>query len=398
MTIASTLSKPNLSLVDFIQSIIAEKLENKDAFYVLNLGDVSSLIDRWSHSLPMVQPFYAVKCNPDPKLLTKLEQLGCNFDCASKFEIELILSLGVSPDRIIYANPCKEESHLKYAAKVGVNLTTFDSICELEKIKKWHPQCDLILRITGPDDISGAILPLSSKYGVRPEEVESVLEVAKAKQLNVIGVSFHIGSGCTNPLAFRAAIASAKEVFKTASRLKMNPMHVLNIGGGFMAKPSFEEAATIINSAINDYFGDLIDDLKIIGEPGRFIAETVLTLAAVIIGKRVRGDTIEYWISEGMYSSFNALLYGCATLNCTPLACNSNPKNPTCEGQRTYVSKLFGPTCAAVDTITQDIRLPELEVGDWLIFKNMGSYTSCCGTSFNGFKTATKSYAYNTRG
>ncbi|WCJ35381.1 Ornithine decarboxylase [Euphorbia peplus] len=351
-------------------------------------------MNRWSNSFPNVQPFYAVKCNPDIKLLTKLQELGCNFDCASKSEIEMILSLGVSPDRIIYANPCKEEAHIKYAASVGVNLTTFDSAYELEKLKKWHSKSDLMIRIKAPDDISGALLPLSSKYGADLDEVESLLTIAKEAKLNIVGVSFHIGSGCTNPLAFRTAIASTKQVFDTVSRLGMSSLKILNIGGGFTATPKFEEAATIIKSAIHDFFGSAKDELRIVAEPGRFIAETVFTLITNIIGKRVRGEVNEYWINDGMYGSFNALIYGCATLNCTPLARISSPSNPTCEQAPTYVSKLYGPTCAAVDTITQKIQLTDLAVDDWLIFWNMGSYTTCCGTNFNGFKTATTSFDY----
>lgn len=103
--------------------------------------------------------------------------LGTNFDCASQAEIESILSLGVSPDRIIFANPCKAESHIKYAASVGVNLTTFDSIDELKKMQKCHPKCDLIIRIKAPDD-SGARYPLDSKFGALHEEVETLLQAA----------------------------------------------------------------------------------------------------------------------------------------------------------------------------------------------------------------------------
>ncbi|KAL0016900.1 hypothetical protein SO802_003969 [Lithocarpus litseifolius] len=83
-------------------------------------------MDRWTRALPTVQPYYAVKCNPNLSFLGAMAALGSNFDCASQAEIESILSLGVSPDRIIFANPCKAESHIKYAASVGVHLMTFD--------------------------------------------------------------------------------------------------------------------------------------------------------------------------------------------------------------------------------------------------------------------------------
>ena len=83
-------------------------------------------MDKWNHSFPNVKPFYAVKCNNEPALLTKLANLGTNFDCASLLEIDTVLSLGISPNQIIFANPCKAIPHIKHAAAVGVNFTTFE--------------------------------------------------------------------------------------------------------------------------------------------------------------------------------------------------------------------------------------------------------------------------------
>ncbi|KAL6193194.1 hypothetical protein ACLB2K_034278 [Fragaria x ananassa] len=126
-------------------------------------------MDTWKRNLPMVQPFYAVKCNTHPDLLATMVAHGSSFDCASRSEIESILALGVSPDHIIYANPCKASSHIKYAAKVGVNLTTVDSLDEIEKIRKLHPKGSLLIRIKAPDE-SGSRWPMSSKYGALPKK------------------------------------------------------------------------------------------------------------------------------------------------------------------------------------------------------------------------------------
>ncbi|KAA8537467.1 hypothetical protein F0562_027075 [Nyssa sinensis] len=238
---------PNDGLTDFIQSVIFKKQELKEPFYVLDLGMVVSLMEKWNRSLPTVRPFYAVKCNPDPAFLGAMAALGSSFDCASKAEIEAVLSLGVSPDRIVYANPCKAESQIKYAASVGVNLTTFDSKDEIEKIRKYHPKCNLLIRVKGPED-GGARCPLGPKYGALPEEVEPLLQAARAARLTVSGVSFHIGSGATHSRAYRGAIASAKTVFDAASRLGMPRMRVLNIGGGFTAGPQFDDAANAVKS------------------------------------------------------------------------------------------------------------------------------------------------------
>ncbi|PON60620.1 Ornithine decarboxylase [Parasponia andersonii] len=375
-------------LISFMQSIVLNtQLDSKEPFYVLDLGTVVSLIDQWARALPSVRPFYAVKCNPDPALLGAMAALGSGFDCASQAEIESVLGLGVSPDRIIFANPCKTEAHIKYAASVGVNLTTFDSVDEVEKIRKWHPKCDLLIRIKAPDD-SRARCPLGPKYGALPEEVEPLLRAAQAAGLTVSGVSFHIGSGATHSSAYRGAIGAAKSVFQAAARLGLPEMWVLNIGGGFTAGQPFEEAASNVREALQAHFPKAQGRLSLIAEPGRFFAESAFTLAANVIGKRVRGELREYWINDGIYGSMNCLLYDHATLKCVPMACSSKRANPTCEGAITYSSTVFGPTCDALDTVLTGHWLPELQVNDWLLFPNMGAYTMAAGSNFNGFNTS----------
>uniref|UniRef100_A0A0D3H9J9 ornithine decarboxylase n=1 Tax=Oryza barthii TaxID=65489 RepID=A0A0D3H9J9_9ORYZ len=106
----------------------------RSAFHVFDLAKVVDLHRGWRRALPDVRPCYAVKCNPDGAMLAALAALGAGFDCASRAEIEAVLALGVRPATIVYANPCKPEAHLEYAAEVGVNLTTYDSEEEVAKI------------------------------------------------------------------------------------------------------------------------------------------------------------------------------------------------------------------------------------------------------------------------
>ncbi|XP_058220619.1 ornithine decarboxylase-like [Rhododendron vialii] len=375
---------PKDGLTDLIRSVVSENQDFKEPFYVLDLGVVTSLMEKWTRSLPTVRPFYAVKCNPDPAFLGAMAALGSGFDCASQAEIESVLSLGVSPDRVIFAHPCKIESHIKYAAAVGVKLTTFDSIGEIEKIRKYHPECSLLIRIKPPDE-SGSMYPLGSKFGALPEEFAPLLQAAQSAKLTVSGVSFHVGSATTNFSAYRSAVAAAKAVFDTASQLGLPKMLVLNIGGGFTAGPNFDHAANAVKSALHEYFKNE-PDLTVISEPGMFFAESAFTLATNIFGKRVRGASREYWINDGVYGSMNCVLSN-VTLN-APFACTSNHGNPTCQGMKTYCSTVFGPTCAAVDTVLRGHQLPELQLNDWLVFPNMGAYTAAVGSNFNGFKAA----------
>ncbi|XVF42146.1 hypothetical protein PTKIN_Ptkin01aG0336200 [Pterospermum kingtungense] len=386
--VATPFSKDEL--IGFIQSLILNEKQQEimEPFYVFDLGVVNSLFETWTRNLPMVRPFYAVKCNPNPAFLEAMAALGTGFDCASLAEIETVLSLGVSPNRIVFANTCKPESHIKYAAKVGVNLTTFDSKCELEKIKKWHPKCALLMRIKVPET-SGAAIQFGSKFGALPEEIIPLFKAAKAMQLEVVGVSFHIGSRAINFQAFEEAISAAKTTFETAAQLGLPQMHILNIGGGFTSGSRFTEAASAVKAALEKYFPNEPGNcLTIMAEPGRFFANSPFTLAASIIGKRDRGEIKQYWINDGLWGSMSFLRYDHDDVICTPLANCSRNKNPTSKGLKTWASTVFGPTCDGGDVVLKGYQLPELNVNDWLVFPNMGAYTTSCGNDFNGFKTS----------
>ncbi|KAK9200694.1 hypothetical protein WN944_015892 [Citrus x changshan-huyou] len=157
---------------------------------------------------------------------------------------------------------------------------------ELDKIRKWHPKSDLLIRIKPPVD-SGAKYPLDSKCGAghHPQEIMPLLKAAEASGLSVVGVSFHVGSDATNFAAFRGAIAAAKAVFDTAARMSNNKMRVLDIGGGFSFTNSnpklFQEAASIIKEALQAYFSNELlpgSSLRVISVPGRFFTGSAFTL------------------------------------------------------------------------------------------------------------------------
>lgn len=117
-----------------------------------------------------------------------LAALGLGFDCASKSEIQQVLQLGVDPERIIYANPCKQASFIRYAAQQHVAKMTFDNAEELHKIKLLYPNAELVLRILTDD--SKSLCQLGLKFGAPMERVASLLQTAKDLELNVIGVRY----------------------------------------------------------------------------------------------------------------------------------------------------------------------------------------------------------------
>lgn len=376
----------------------------EDAFYIVDLHAVQDRVDLWRKLLPDVEPFYAVKCNPDAMLLAHLAQAGLGFDCASRGEIGQMLDLGVSTSRIIYANPCKQASHLRFAADQGVSLSVFDSEEELVKMAALHPSCELLLRLRVDD--SKAQCVMSDKYGAPMEEAPYLLERARALGLRVRGVSFHVGSGCYSPQSFVDAVGCASYVHDIAAGAGAR-MDVLDIGGGFPGtdseKVSFASIAAALRPALAKHF-PTSRGVRTIAEPGRFLAASSHTLAVNIIGKkRVQmnagdGAHTMYYVNDGLYGSFNCVLYDHADPSCNVLpdthhSLRDKSNSKIADGPL-ISSSIWGPTCDGFDCIHKEMRMPDLAVGRWLYYHDMGAYTTAAGSTFNGMTQPNKVYLH----
>jgi ornithine decarboxylase len=372
--------------------------DSEDAFYVVDIQDILRKHKKWLLNMPRVQPFYAVKCNPTPIVLELLSALGIGFDCASKAEIDSVLNLGVSPKNIIYANPCKTKSFIRHAADVGVDLMTFDNELELYKIRQFHPNAKMVLRIKVDD--SHAVCRLGLKFGADIDKVSHLLQTAKNIGVNVVGCSFHVGSGCESADAYTEAIANAKYVFDLGRQLGFK-MNFLDIGGGFpgtsITKVTFEETSKAVNTALDIHFPAVDEmgnesDLTIIAEPGRFYVASAFTLATNIIAKRtVQMEDQQmaqmYYLNDGVYGSFNCTIFDHWVVEPTPF-----PIDESLEDRQSYLTTIWGPTCDSMDCIKRDVIMPEMHIGEWVLFKEMGAYTICAGSEFNGFKMPALQY------
>lgn len=371
------------TVLDVINGAVQEGKE--DPFYVVDLGDIVYKYNLWKNLLPRVHPYYAVKCNDCPMVLDLLAGLGVGFDCASKKEIEAVLKSGASSSSIIYANPCKASSFVTYAASMGVNVMTFDNELELHKIKKLFPQARMVLRIRVDD--SKSICQLGVKFGCYEQHIPSLLRVAKDLHLNIIGVSFHVGSGCQDTYAYARALETAARIFALAKTLGFD-FTFLDIGGGFPGLKGdvvlFKEIAHIVNEKLDRHF-PAASGVEIIAEPGRYFTASAFTLCTNIIGKRELSFPNEdimnmYYVNDGLYGSFNCLIFDHAVV--TPLAYQMKPPS---EG-KLQKSSVWGPTCDGMDCILKACYLPSLNVGDWIVFENMGAYTISAASTFNGFE------------
>lgn len=346
------------------------------AFYIVNLSHIVKQVELWKALFPNVQPFYAVKCNSDRVILKVLAELGVNFDCASKNEIKNALDF-VGPDRIIYANPCKTSQNISYSRSQDVDLLVFDSQEELYKIKIYHPYAKLVLRIKVDDTLS--LCRFSQKFGMGLDDVPDIIDLCKLLKLNVVGVSFHVGSGCGSGAQFAAAVQDAAKVFDMFAQ-KSVYLSLLDIGGGFVDRPDFAAFIQPLVDALGD-FQRSYPSTTMIAEPGRFFVAQSHTLVLQVIGKKVikHSDDVKfaYYLNDGIYGSFNCAIFDHARPEICPYSeRNEDTKHP---------SWVFGPTCDSVDKMDGIHMLPELVISETVFVPNFGAYTRASSTTFNGF-------------
>ena len=384
---------PSLVSVTEILSVAIKKrcrmsAPNRFPIFAVDISAVANQLLRFCAALPRVTLYYAVKCNPDPFLITLLARLGACFDCASQEEIDIVAkALGATEehatlsDRIIFANPIKDLKDLAHARKVDVSLMTFDSIEELEKIANYYHTARLLLRISVED--SSALCPLSSKFGAQMEEVETILDEIERLGLDLVGVAFHVGSGCTSIMSYEEALIASKDVFNRAANRGMK-LRILDIGGGF---PGHDDEAPITFLSIAKKVSTLIEalfdhDVKVIAEPGRYLVTGAFTMASQVVMATKSEDRAHYYLSDGVFGSFrDAYLLNV----CYPpeILWKENDMDTS-----KYLSNLYGPTQDPIDIISRGLWMPSLDAGDWLLFKNMGAYTRSLATR----RTATKHY------
>jgi len=373
--------KEDFDVTKFIEEKIAKhKLE--DPFYVVDLGNIKRKLLQWQELLPRVEPFYAMKCNPHPAIIRTLKHFGVGFDCASKVEIGTIVETErVSPSKVIFANPCKPPSHLVYAKEHSVEMMTFDNIAELEKIHRYYPKAKVILRLLTDD--SSSICRFGSKFGAPPKHVPILMKKAVDLGLDLIGLSFHVGSGCLSADAFVDAVRYAHRVFCLAREMGIQ-LTLLDIGGGFPGStdthpyPSFTDIAGVLAPALDDLFPPDLG-VRIIAEPGRYFAAESHTLAVCVYARRdvvleakelgllesahtgyeslpedesvARPDYL-YYVNDGVYGSFNCIFFDHAKVVPIPLKKK--------EDSKLWRSTIFGPTCDSMDCITTNAMLPKL--------------------------------------
>jgi ornithine decarboxylase len=324
---------------------------------------------------------YAVKCNPEPRVLRALWAGGVrHFDCASPAEIALVRQMFPAAS-IHYMHPVKSRVAIREAwQRHGVCDFVLDSAAELAKIVAETSDTDdsrargLFVRLavgnSGTYDLTG-------KFGADPTEAARLLAAARPRAAR-LGLCFHVGSQCLEPRAYAEALAFAADVIRASGVM----VDTIDVGGGFpvsypgVTPPPLATYLAEIDTAMKSYG---LNGVELWAEPGRALAAAGTSVVVQV--QHRRGDAL--YINDGIYGSLSDA--GAPGFRFPARLIRSTPSIPA--PMQSF--RLFGPTCDSADRMDGPFQLPnDVAEDDWIEIGQLGAYGAALRTAFNGFDRA----------
>ncbi|EMB22475.1 type III PLP-dependent enzyme [Treponema denticola] len=353
---------------------------------VVNLKTIKKNYQKLRENFPYADIFYAIKANPHEEIISMLNEMGSCFDIASRYELDKVLKLGVSPERLSYGNTIKKAKDIAYFYEKGVRMFATDSKDDLKNIAQFAPGSRVYVRIL-VENTTSADWPLSRKFGCHPDMAYDLCIQARDSGLIPYGISFHVGSQQRDIGQWNDAIAKTKYLMDSLEEEEEIKLEMVNMGGGFPASyvtpaNDLSEYASEISRYLEDDFGE--ERPRIILEPGRsLVGDSGILVTEVVMISRKNNTALFRWVylDTGL---FNGLI---ETLNESLKYPIITDKDEGCKKWGEVV--LAGPTCDSMDIMYEDYKysLPtNLKPGDRVYFLTTGAYTSSyASVEFNGF-------------
>jgi len=381
-------SMHDVKITDYMSEEEWQKMKNFAAdketpFLVINIGSIRRKYQELRKGFDYAKIYYAVKANPNVDVLALLRDLGSNFDIASIYELDKVMGLGVTVDRISFGNTIKKRKDVREFYRRGVRMFATDSEYDVRMLAEEAPGSRVYVRIL-TEGTQTADWPLSRKFGCQPDMAIDLLILAKQLGLEPYGVSFHVGSQQRDIGVWDAALAKVKYIFDWLQTEENIELKLINMGGGFPANymdrtNEFEVYAHEITSFLRDDFGDNLPE--IILEPGRsLVGDSGVIFSEVVLISRKDKTALNRWVYTDI-GKFNGLIETLGESIKYPVFCDRMGE--------TEEVVLAGPTCDSLDIMYEDAKyeMPlSLEVGDRLYWVSTGAYTtSYSSVEFNGF-------------
>lgn len=329
-------------------------------------------------ALPDVDLHYALKPLPDATVVQVLAREGSWFDLATNGEVDLVRNAGIGAERCIHTHPIKRDSDIRHALDYGITTFVVDNPDELAKFLIYRDRVRLLLRVSFRNP--QAIIDLSRKFGCDASAAIGLIEHAITGGMRIVGLSFHVGSQVASPDKYVEAIDTCGAIIADAHHRGLPPLEELDIGGGFAIDylepvPAIDGFCAPIRSAL----GRLPKGIRVIAEPGRFICGPAAIDLSTVMGRARREGRWWYYLDDGIYGTFSGQQYDKMRFPVEPVHGRDRPRHPCV---------ISGPTCDSLDVIAEDMPMPELEIGELLIARQIGAYTVSTSTDFNFFPRA----------
>ena len=344
---------------------------------ILDCARVRAQYRKLRKALPGVDLHYALKPLPHPAIVRTISAEGGWLDLATSGEVQLVAALQLDPERCIHTHPIKRDSDIRNALAFGVGTFVADNPDEVRKFSAYAGKAELLLRVSFRSP--GAVCDLSRKFGCDPEDALVLARQAAGLGIGVRGFSFHVGSQAADALKHVEAIEACVRLLAGARRERLGAFDTLDIGGGFPI--DYAQRAPDIGrfcAPIRKALARLPARVRVIAEPGRYIAGPAAISVATVMGRARREGHWWYYLDDGLYGSYSGQLYDHARYPVEAL--RSGPLLP---------AVLAGPTCDSIDVIAENLMLPELRAGDLIVGRAMGAYTVASASEFNFFPKAT---------
>lgn len=359
---------------------VLEGLQYETPFFLFSRKRIVDKLQEFKRYYPEAAIYYAMKANAESELLRTLSDAGSGFEVASKHELNMLKEINVPPKKIIYGTSVKPVSHIREFFEYGVDRFAFDSLPELEKITAVAPGSRVYVRVAVDD--TGSVFRFSEKFGTDKDNIVPLLQRARELGLHPYGISFHVGSQAGNPMSWANALESLAPILEHLKRLNIG-IEMIDIGGGYPCMyASTEKDLSLEEIAQNTLaqYNKLPYQPKLLLEPGRGIAATAAVLVTSVIGRVERKGSTWLFLDAGVYSAlFEAMAYqGSTRYKVTSM-------RPSYDAGEILFA-LAGPTGDSPDVITREALLPQdIEVGDKLVFHDVGAYSLVVASRFNGF-------------
>jgi diaminopimelate decarboxylase len=348
--------------------------------YVYDTDKIESQYNRLTDAFSTVKSLklnYAVKALSNINILKFFKNIGAGLDTVSIQEVQLGLTTGIDPKKIIFTPNGVSLIEIEKVAKLGVQIN-IDNLSILELFGQKHPEIPVCIRIN-PHIMAGGNSKISvghidSKFGISIHQVPHIKRVVENTGMNINGIHMHTGSDILDIDTFLRATEILFDVAKQFENIDF-----IDFGSGFKVpykegdiSTDIEQLGLQLSERFNDFCIEYGKEITLMFEPGKFlVSDAGVFLAKVNVVKQTT-STVFAHVDSGFNHLVRPMMYD-SYHHITNIS--------NAEGRDRYYS-VVGYICET-DTFGSNRRIAEISEEDVLCFHNAGAYCFSMASNYN---------------